>query len=190
MIERPSNWDSVQAFSDRPRLPAGAYVCRIKKAVIQSNSYGEQLAIVFDIEDGEFAGYYEADFRANQAENKKWRGVFRPFLPKNDGSEKDEWTKAHLKGLITAIENSNRGYVWNWDETTLAGRLIGLIFRNEEWEYNGKTGWTARPFRACSVDTVQDGEYTLPPDKPLKKADNPVSSGSFTPIAADDELPF
>lgn len=197
MINRPKNWDNVQVFSDRPKLPVGAYVCRIKKAVVQNSDYGDQLCILFDIEDGEYAGFYANEFKSNQREDKKWKGVLRQFLPKDDGSEKDEWTKSSFKGLITSIESSNRGYQWNWDENSLAGKEIGIIFRNEEWEYEGKTGWAVRPFRATSVDTVQDGDYTLPKDKPLKNrpADNcgaaPTAQSSFVPLDdSEEELPF
>lgn len=170
MINKPRNWDNVQAFTDRPKLPVGAYVCKIKQAAVQDNGYGLQLCLVFDIAEGEYSGFYAADFKSNQQQDKKWKGVLRQFLPKDDGSDKDEWTKSSLKGLLTAIENSNYGFTWNWDEQSLAGKVIGIIFRNEEWEYNGKTGWTARPYRGCSVDTVRDGTYTLPNDKPLKSA--------------------
>lgn len=197
MINRPKNWDNVQAFSDRPKLPVGAYVCKVKQVAIQSTDYGDQLCILFDIADGEYAGFYQDEFDANQQQEKKWKGVLRQFIPKDDGSEKDEWTKSSFKGMITAFENSNRGYVWDWNEKTLAGKEVGIIFRNEEWEYNGKTGWTVRPFRATSVDSVQDGDYTLPKDKPLKNrpSDNyneaPTTQSGFTTLDEDDgELPF
>lgn len=200
MINRPKNWDNVQAFSDRPKLPVGAYVCRVKQTAIQSTDYGDQLCILFDIADGEYAGFYQDDFNANQRENKKWKGVLRQFLPKDDGAERDEWTKSSFKGMVTAFENSNRGYQWNWDERTLVGKEVGIIFRNEEWEYDGKTGWAVRPFRATSVETVQDGDYTLPKDKPLKNrpVDNygaapaaPATSGGFYDMPDnEDELPF
>ena len=174
MIRQPRNWNEVQEFSDRAKLPLDAYVCKVKQATVQANEYGEQLCIAFDIAEGAQAGFYQRDFVANNSENRKWKGVLRVFLPKDDGTDKDELTKRTLKGLVTSFEKSNPGYKWNWDERTLVGRMIGIMFRNEEWEYNGKTGWTVRPFRAMSADTVRSGEYTLPNDKPLK---NKASSG-------------
>lgn len=197
MINRPKNWDDVREFSDRPKLPVGAYVCKVKRAVVQSMDYGDQLCVLFDIVDGEYAGFYQDDFDANQQQDKKWKGVLRQFIPKDDGSEKDEWTKRAFKGMVTAFENSNRGFVWNWNEKELAGKEVGIIFRNEEWEYNGKTGWTVRPFRATSVDNVADGNYTLPKDKPLKSrsvenyAEAPAAqNGTFETLNDDGELPF
>lgn len=180
MITKPQNWENVQEFSERKTLPLGAYVCRIKKASVEETDYGNVLALSFDIEDGEYAGYYADEFKNNPSNTKKWKGFLRQFLPRNDGSDKDEWTKSSLKGLITSVEKSNLGYTWNWDERTLAGKLIGVIMRNEEWEYEGKHGWAVRPFRACSVGSVQDGSYYIPKDKPLKKSSESADT-SFTP---------
>ena len=110
MIRKPNDWETVQAFDDRRKLPVGAYICKIIQAVVRGSDYGEQLNIVFDISEGEYAGFYKASFDGSQREDKKWKGVLRQFLPKDDGSEKDGWTKSSLKGLITSIEESNPGY--------------------------------------------------------------------------------
>ena len=181
MITKPNNWDDVRAYSgSRQKLPAGAYVCDIIQAVVQNNNSGQQLCVLLDINSGEWAGYYAEDFGNNQREDKKWKGVLRLWLPVNDGSDKDEFSKSILKGFITAVEESNLGYTWNWDERTLAKKEIGVLFRNEEWEWNGKSGWTAKPFRAISVDSVEDGNFTIPKDKPLKnKSTSTDSFGGF-----------
>lgn len=200
MIRRPNNWNEVQEFSDRPKLPLDAYVCNVRKAVIQSNEYGEQLCLLFDIAEGEFKGFFDDDFKASTRADKKWKGVLRQFIPKDDGSEKDEWTKSSFKGMVTAFEKSNPGYQWNWDEASLVGKVVGILFRNEEWEYEGKTGWAVRPFRAISVDSVRNEDFTLPKDKPLKnKTINSnigymglaASNPGFVEIVEEDgEIPF
>ena len=206
MIRKPNNWNEVQEFTERPKLPVDAYVCRIKRAVIQNNSYGDQLCLLFDIVEGEYKGFYQKDFDSNTQQDKKWRGVLRLWLPKEDGSEKDEWTKSTLKGMVTSVEKSNPGYMWNWDEQSLAGKAIGILYRNEEWEKDGKGGWSARPFRAMSVDSIRSGDFQIPKDKPLKKDPNANVAGSgfsdsyggynggfgsYTElVGADGELPF
>ena len=179
MIRRPNNWNEVKEFSDRQKLPLGAYVCKVKKAAVQANEYGEQLCILFDIVEGEFSGFFNEDYKNNTNENKKWKGVLRQFIPKDDGSEKDEWTKRSFKGMTAAFEKSNPGFVWNWDENSLAGKMVGILFRNEEWEYEGKTGWTVKPYRAISVDKVRSEDFRLPNDKPLKKIEFSYSVGGY-----------
>lgn len=201
MIRQPRNWNEVQEFSDRAKLPLDAYICKVKKVAVQANEYGEQLCIVFDIAEGSQAGFYQREFAANNSENRKWKGVLRLWLPKDDGSEKDEWTKSTLKGMVTAFEKSNPGYKWNWNEQSLTGLMIGIMFRNEEWEYEGKTGWTVRPFRAMSVDSVRSNDYTLPKDKPLKNKSTSSYGESYDSYASassdfamlddsDAQLPF
>lgn len=203
MIKRPNNWNEVKEFTDRPKLPLGAYVCRVKKVAVQSTDYGDQLCILFDICEGEYKDFFNSEFAANTMTDKKWKGVLRQWLPKDDGSEKDEWTKSSFKGMVTSFEKSNPGYQFDWNEASLVGKLIGIMFRNEEWEYDGKTGWAVRPFKAISVDSVRSGDFTLPKDKPLKRVSDygygsmPVPSGysesmsGFAPLPdASDDLPF
>ena len=196
MIKKPTNWDQVQEISERKQLPLGAYVCEVKQVRVQDNEYGSQLALLFDISEGEHTGFFNQEFASNTMENKKWKGVLRLWLPKDDGSDKDEITKRILKGMVTAFEQSNPGYAWNWNESSLLGKTIGILFRNEEWDYNGKHGWAVRPFKALSVAAVREGNYTIPEDKPL----NGKASASATVPPAnvpagyteveDDDLPF
>lgn len=193
MIKKPNNWESVQAFSNRPKLPLDAYVCKVVKGVVQTNDYGDQLCVLFDIAEGEQTGFYAKEFKSNTMKDKKWKGVLRVWLPRDDGSEKDEFTKSALKGFVTSIENSNPGYQWDWNENSLAGKLLGIMFRNEEWEFNGKHGWAVRPLRAMSADTVRSGDYTLPDPKPLKGKDTTYllgNSGMADLTEDDEELPF
>ena len=204
MIKMPNNWNEVKEFSERAKLPLGAYVCKVKQCRVQDNDYGSQLAILFDIHEGEYKDFYAADFAANTQQDKKWKGVLRIWLPKDDGSEKDEFTKSIFKGLVTAFENSNLGYTWNWNEKSLEGKLIGILFRNEEWAYDGKSGWAVRPFRAISVASVREEKFTLPKDKPLAQKSGatsyqapavpsylpPSDTNGYVKVDDDDELPF
>ena len=181
MIRKPSNWENVREFADRESLPLGAYVCRVKGVRIDAyDATSAQLVIQFDIAEGEYADFYKREFAANTIPNKKFKGVLRVWLPKDDGSEKDEWTKSTFKGMCTAFEKSNPGYVWNWEEKSLVGRMVGILFRNEEWEYEGKTGWAVRPFRAISVDSARNGDFKIPKEKPLKKSNSGGYGGNYS----------
>ena len=194
MIRKPQNWEQVQEYAVRERLPVGAYVCKVKQVALQQNNYGQVLCILYDITEGEQQGFYQRDFagQSNSGE-KKWRGVMRVWIPQDDGSDKDEATKRAFKGMVTSFENSNPGYKWNWDENTLVGKTVGIIYRNEEWEYNGKHGWAAKPLRCMSADKVRSGDYTLPEDKPLRgeayDTGRTTAPAGMTAVQTDD-LPF
>jgi hypothetical protein len=198
MIKKPMNWDNVQEIGERKALPLGAYVCKVKQVRVQDNSYGSQLALLFDISEGEYAGYYNQDYNANTDPNKKWKGLLRVWLPKDDGSEKDELTKRIFKGFVTAFERSNPGFTAfvgdSMNENSLAGKTIGVMYRNEEWDYEGKHGWAVRPFKAISADTVREGNYTLPKDKPLNNGSASTVAPANVPAGyvevEDEDLPF
>ena len=195
-MRKVNNWENVKAATERVALPAGGYVVEIKNAKVVEyngdNGSFERFEIALDILEGEFKDYYANDYRAQQGEDRKWKGVLRAYLPKDDGSEKDEWTKSSIKALIGAIEDSNPGYHWDWDETKLKGKKVGCIFRNEEWEYNDKTGFTARPFKFISVEKIKTGNFRLPKDKLLNNSTATADTSSATSYQdiPDDDLPF
>ena len=192
-----SGWDQVQAEQEREPLPLGAYVCRIMGAVEDERPNCSMLAISFDISEGEYKDYYANNYRSQTGDSKKWKGVIRLFLPREDGSDQDKWTKSRLKAATEAIESSNKGFRMDlskeFDLSTLKGKTIGVIYRNEEYSFNGYSGWSARPFKLYDAEKIRSGEFKLPKDRPLKKDSKPSYSGldvPFDEIDEDDDLPF
>lgn len=173
----------------REMLPAGGYVCQILSARIESGEWGDTLVIAHDVCEGEFSGLFKRDYDSNPREDKKWRGTFRLRLPKDDGSEADGWKKRSLGNFIWAIEASNPGYAWGWEEKTLKGKKIGLLYRNKEWAFNDRTGWTTEAAGTASVDDIREGKFRMLKDKPL--ANKPVADAPvFTEVEDEGELPF
>ena len=145
-----------------------------------------------DIAEGEHKDHFRRDFDSQNTEDKKWRGVLRLYVPSGDGSEQDNWSAQKLKRFVNDVEDSNPGYHWDWEESKLKGKLVGLTFRREEWEYNGKTGWKTNPFQAYTVEDIRQNKFQLPKDKPLKKS-APAPMPSFenaVEMEGDDDLPF
>ena len=184
----------AEKSTTREQLPVGGYVAKILNAEEVTYSWGSVLEIFFDILEGAHAGFFKKDFDAQQGEDKKWRGKYRLSVPKDDGSEKDGWTKRTFNNAIYCIEDGNPGYHWNWDETTLKGKTVGVLFRNEEWEYNGNTGWSTRAYALAGVGDIKDGKFKMPKDKPLKnkQSSTPAIPGGFeeTTIPDDVKLPW
>ncbi len=52
-----------------------------------------------------------------------------------------------FKGMISCIEKSNEGYEWNWDEKTLKGKKIGVLFGREQYMMNGQKNGRLRQER-------------------------------------------
>ncbi len=181
----------------REKLPAGGYVAKIMDAREQEYSWGNVLLISFDIAEGEHKDFFANDYRGQQQEDKKWRGTYRLRVPKDDGSEQDAWSKRSFCNAMWAVEASNSGYHWDWNESGLKGKLVGVLFRNKEWEMNGNTGWTTECCSLVEVENIRQNRFTMPKDKPLKEraaVSAPVSSPSTSfeevAIESDDDLPF
>lgn len=195
-MKKPNNWDNVKAASERIKLPAGGYEAKIigAKVVSYNGSNGayERLEIAVDITAGEYKDYYKQDYDSNTRDDKKWRGVARFYVPTDDGSEKDEYTKSVLKGVTDAIEESNSGYHWDWDETKLKGLKVGILVRDKEYEIDGRHGFAPEIFRFADIKRIKDGKFTAPKPKMLKgsAADAAPAAAASVGAPADDDYPF
>lgn len=191
MITKPKGYDEMPVYEAQEKLPVGGYVLKVIKTKVETYTWGQVLVLAFDVDEGEYAGFYQKNFDAQQ-QDKKWKGTFRINLPKDDGSEKDEWNIKKLKASMTAIEKSNEGYLWNWDETSLKGKLVGGLFGNKEYEYNGQKGFFTDCRALCSVEKIRSGNFTIPKDKLLNAETNSNEFGvpeGFTALT-DDDIPF
>ena len=195
-MKKFNNWENVKAASEFVPLPAGGYIVELKNAKVkeyknQNGDAFERFEIAIDIAEGEFKDYYANDYCNQTNEDKKWKGVLRLYMPKEDGSEQDEWTKSRFKSFIEAVEDSNPGFHWDWDESKLRGKKIGCLFRLEEWEYNGKTGKKAQPFKAVSVEKIKSGNFKIPKEKLLEKNESAPTAPTpeFRDIP-DEDVPF
>lgn len=176
----------------RETLPAGGYVCQILSAKVEEADWGDTLVIAHDVCEGEFEGIFKRDFENNTFENKKWRGTFRLKLPKDDGSEYDVRKKCSLSNFMWALEESNPGFEWgDWAtvEKRLKGKKVGIVYRNKEWAYNGKTGWTTEAAGSDSVENIRTGKFYKFKDKFLPQ--KPVEAPTFEEMDdSESDLPF
>lgn len=177
------DYEKIRPATDRVKIPAGGYEAVILSALVKEYPTFSRLEIAIDITQGEFKDYYKNDFNAQQSEDKRWKGVLRQYIPVDDGSDKDNWTKSTFKALIEAIEDSNSGFHWDWDEKKLKNKKIGVLLRDEEYDYNGYQGMTAKPFKFIDIAKVRNGEFTVP--KP-KKLNNDTSGNVFSNADSSD----
>lgn len=190
-MKKFNGYEETQVYTESKKLPAGGYVTEIQKVEISEYDWGEVLLLFYDIVEGEFKGFYHEQYKESSQPDKKYKGVFRLNIPKDDGSEKDEWTKRKFKTCTTAIEDSNDGYHWAWDESTLVGKKVGIIFQDKEWEFNGRTGITAQPYSMTTTEKIREGKFKIPEVKYLE-GNSPKASEEFSEVSGiyDDDLPF
>lgn len=195
MIKRFKDYEQTKSYGDYEKLPKGGYVLVIKGVEQCQNSRGDYLKIAADIYEGEFIQFFTREYKNQQSEDKKWYCNYLLNVPKDDGSEQDGWTKRKFKTFTEALEDSNEGYHFDWDERRFKGLLIGGLFN--EREYEGRDGSVRRATNwggVCAVSKIREGNYKLPADKLLNKGYSaaPASSDGFMsiPDGDDEELPF
>ena len=178
MMQKPSDWDTTHAITgEYIPLPPGGYECRIVKVQLgRSKSGAEMLTIAFDIESGKYANYYRKQYEGRKAGNAdaKWGGMYYQLT---EGQQ-----QGRFKGMLENIEKSNPGYVWNWDEQSLVGKLFGGKFREEEYIYNGKVYTSTKCIGILPIEGI---EGITPPEK---KCVDTMPDGA--PLYGDDDIPF
>lgn len=178
-----------------PQLPKGGYIAKILDCKEESSATGYKwLAISFDISEGEHKGHFAEQYRANTNENKKWRGTYNAFIP-DESSQYYEDNLNKFKTMMSNIEESNPGYHWDWDETKLKGKLIGVIFGEKEWESDNNGVIIITECRGIrSVDCIKNGKFKMPALKTLSGTSSvsaaTSSQASFSALDDDDDLPF
>lgn len=183
MITKYSNWNKTTTLSNGVgKLSAGGYICKIKDVVIEQKNDNEYMIIIFDINEGDYKEYYankHKKFGGNYA------GKYFIRLPDEDASD-DDIKLRQLKTFIEHIESSNQGYVWNFQEQTLKGKLFGGIFGEKEYSYEGKNGVYVTLRLTASVSDIKEANYIIPPIQKLRIQDK------LTPVNINDEdgLPF
>lgn len=187
-----NNWENVKAMSSGiETLPAGAYVCEIKQCIEKPNKNGgSHLEVSFEVCEGEYKGFFEKDYRSQSREDKFWHGIIRQNIPDGD-SDKYELQARFFRTFTNALEASNPGYHWDWQEAALKGKKIGITFGEREKQSQKGTIYTITEARdVIAVVSAREGRFKMPEKKTLTPTGN--AYGMSNPISADNnvDLPF
>ena len=179
------NWDNVQEATEHQSLPAGGYIAGIVAAEDVPDK--EYLNVYWDIAEGEFRGYFRDMTRSMQERGRlesgkwAWGGISRRSYK--------EKALPFFKAFLTAVEQSNPGYKFNSDESTLRGKKVGVILAEEEYQANdGSIKTRLVIHRFTSIAKIREGDFEIPPKKLLNSSSLPAD---FTaPVNDDGDLPF
>lgn len=162
-MEKPQGFDEALTFTGEfETLALGGHICIIKNVLVEKTRTGRQmLKIALDIAEGDNKGFYQRQFDRKKESNPeaKWGGIYNQLT---EGT-----SLPFFKGLLAAIEESNKGYKWNWDEKTLIGKLIGGVFGEEEYvAFDGNVKKATKCVQIKSVEQIKKG-VEIPPLKTL-----------------------
>ena len=200
-MKKIENWNEIEAkgMDDFKALPIGAYECKIINAVENHNEQSGKttLKVMVDIASGEYKDYFKKRYDSNTAIDRKWDNNATKFL-----AFEGENT-SFFKGFITIVENSNIGYKWNWEESTLRDKKLVGVFQYEQYEkQDGTKALKVRLTKFRSLDKLGeievsdsvkmlDGTYRSYDDymeSQERKAEN-IFGENLVEIS-DDQLPF
>lgn len=196
-MNKPKGWDETyKNATENPvrSIPAGGYICRILNATSAISTNGnEMLVLSLDIAEGEHKDIFRRQYAAKKATypEAKWGCVYRQLTIDSKTGE----TNNRFATLIKVVEKSNPGYSWNFDENTLKGKQLGMLFGEEEFVANdGSIKCSVKPMIPRSVQAIHDGDYAIPERKCVNTAPqsiSPVNNNSQgMQEVTDDELPF
>lgn len=188
-----SNWNEVkEAGGEIENLPAGGYVCRIEKCTEKPNKNkgGSHLEILFDVVEGDYRGWFSEDWKNQSREDKFWHGIIRQNIP-NEDSPKYTTQCGFFKRFTNNVEASNPGYHWDWNETGLKGKMIGVVFGSVERESSRGTRYmTTQADSIVSVDAIRNEKYKIPASRMLAPSPVAMVAGAPVDVEVGDELPF
>lgn len=197
-MKRIENWDSIVESTSFKRLTPNGYIVKI--LTVEDHPDKEYLKIYFDIVKGDDKGYFKKQYDGDTRKERKWPNAGTFIRSYKDSAA------SMFKGFINAIEKSNKGYQWNFDEKTLVNKVVGLIIADEQYQ-NQKGQVRVRNYVAAvrSVETIEKGEYEIPALKELTTtktttapANDPIpdfgdvfnTTSTDTPTPAESENPW
>lgn len=158
MLVKPNNYDEVQVNQDFERLELGGH----KGVIIKAEEYTSDVSgktslkvYVDTAKDDKQPGYFKKQYDNDTREDKKYPNRAIKYVSLGDS----ETQVKMLKAFITAVENSNSGYTFDWKKEVdqLKGKKVGLIFGLEEYtKQDGSTGTVTKLNQFRSIDKVDN----------------------------------
>lgn len=170
-MKKPSNYDSTEVFSAWEQLETGGHYLTILGAKeAQSKSGRDMLVIQFDTAKGDKQPSY---FTNNHREGFYYQGTHYIILGDED------WAVRNLKSLITAVEESNYGFKFDWaNPNCLKGQNVGGVFGEEEYLNDRNEVRKSVKLRwFCSVSSVEGASIPKPKTLDIQDTKAPESDG-------------
>lgn len=203
MIRKPEKYDEVQVNEDFTPIEVGGHKGIIMGVEEYTSPVSGNTSLKVSVDtskDDKQPEYFAEQYRNDTRADKKWSNCAIKYVSLGN----DENQVKMLKGFITAVENSNAGFTYNWEKEVdqLKGKKVGLVFGLEQYENQDgeiKTITKLNQFRSIDkIDNVKipkvkmlDGslvEYEDFKNKSVNEAKDVFGSSA---IEIDDSmLPF
>ena len=160
MIKKPANYDAIEVkeFEFIP-IELGGHKLVIKNAeeyVGQSGKTSIKVTTDMSMNDKQ-PSYFQKQFDNDTRDNKKWSNCANKYV----SLQENETCDRMLKAFITAVENSNTGFKFDWNKevSQLNGKFIGGLFGLEEYiNQDGNLRTTTKLVQFRSIDKVDNAK--------------------------------
>ena len=201
-MNKPSGYDEVQVGGNFTPVDLGGHYCQIKQVAERKSSTGKDMIVVlydFTSPDKQ-EGFFSKQFNNDDRPEKKWPFAGTKYIMVNDYNDPTKTSRA-FKTFCTCVEKSNN-YQIAWGGNAWAqqfkNKFVGVVFGEEESEYDGKIRMRRVPKWFCTTDKVKDQPI---PDPKYLNGVGPAQSQQNTstesadpflniPEGMDEEIPF
>ena len=196
-MQKPTVYDEAKAGFEAVNL--GGHYAVIKQVSEKNSSTGKPMIVVlfdFDQNDPQ-KGYFTDMFNSFDKEPKKWPFAGSKYIMVQDYQDPSK-TSRNFKSFVTTVEKSNNVKVaWggaNWGKQFI-GKKIGVVYGEEEQEYNGETSMRRVPKWFCLYEKAKDASIPAPKLLPAKapaasSTDSEIDGFLSLPENTEEEIPF
>lgn len=201
-MQKPNGYEEAQASGEFTPVNLGGHHAVIKQVTEKQSSTGkDMIVVVFDFAtNDEQAGYFSDRFKNDTRDDKKWPFNGTKYIMVNDYQDANK-TSRQFKTFCTCFEKSNGAEV-NWGLTNwgaqFKGKKIGVVFGEEENEYDGQIRMRRLPKWFCRDDMVESAgvpepKYlngSAPATAPVTATNAQQDDGFMDISTAEEEIPF
>ena len=193
-MQKPKGYDEARETGSFTPVELGGHYAIIKQVTEKESSTGKPMIVVlldFCKPDPQ-PGYFAAAFEDDNREEKKWPFNGSKYIMVQDFKDPSK-TSRQFKTFCSCIEKSNKMEIsWggsDWGKQ-FKDKKIGVVYGEEEHEYDGERSMRRLPKYFCQWDKVKDA--AIPEPKYLSgdgPAPAPKAPEGFIPVS-EDEIPF